>query len=181
MKLENSEYEFEYEEELTTYLDQKGKEAFDETDILKITLWKVARYPHIDNDLLQELNKIAFIKDLSNEEDRKLTVEVLEKLLSPECKGVRLPMASTYLRFRNPNVFQIIDRHVWHQVYKHQKGKEEYIEKKEIKDRIEDYLQYLIDLRALAQKEGLRFFDADRYYYLKDKEAGHIIYPPKQK
>lgn len=174
MAEENSPYEFKYEEELTRYLDNKRKEPFDETDILKITLWKVARYPHVDNDLLQKLNRIAFVKDLSNDEDRRLTEEVLAELL--KCKGVRLPMASTYLRFRNPNVFQIIDRHVWYQVYGY-----EYLEKRDIKDRINDYFEYLEKLRAQAKKDNVKFFDADRYYYKIDKESGHIIYPKKQK
>lgn len=168
MKMENSKYDFGYEEDLTRYLDGKGQEPFDETDILKITLWKVARYPHIDNDILQKLNKIAFIKDLSNDEDRKITEEVLTELLKR--KGVRLPMASTYLRFRNPHVFQIIDRHVWYQVYH-----TEYVEKSKIDESIKDYFQYLKDLQDLAMREGIRFFDADRHYYMQDKKDGHII------
>ena len=168
MKIENSDYEFKYEEDLTKYLDNKVQEPFDETDILKITLWKVARYPHVEKELLLKLNRIAFVKDLSNEEDRRLTEEVLTELL--QRKGVRLPMASTYLRFRNPNVFQIIDRHVWYQVYGY-----EYIEKRDIKERINDYFEYLEKLRARTEADRIRFFDADRYYYLRDKKSGHKI------
>ena len=39
----------------------------------------------------------------------------LENVL--ECKGIDLAMASTILRFRNPNVFQIIDKRAYRAVY----------------------------------------------------------------
>jgi hypothetical protein len=42
---------------------------------------------------------------------------ILAALLA--ARGVDLPMASTFLRFRNPSVFQIIDRHAWVAVGRH--------------------------------------------------------------
>lgn len=37
--------------------------------------------------------------------------EILRKLLMTP--GIRLPMASTILRFKNPNVYQIIDQRAY--------------------------------------------------------------------
>jgi len=87
-----------------------------------------------------------------------------------ECKGVRLPMASTYLRFRNPSVFQIIDQRVWHQLYDNE------YENSYNKDvQIKKYLQYLKDLQIQCQRDNIHFEIADRYYYLKDIEENHHI------
>lgn len=161
-------FEFNYEPELTGYLDNIGTKDISDVDILKITLWKVARYPHVPLETLSLFNELRGIKDINRTNDRKKAEEVLKLLL--QCKGVRLPMASTYLRFRNPNVFQIIDRHVWYQVYG-----DEYVESNKVDEQITKYFKYLEDLRIRCNKDGIKFFDADRYYYLKDKEEGHKI------
>lgn len=164
----NNNYSFNYEPELTGYLDNIGYVPFDKTDIYKITLWKVARVPHISDGILNELNSLAYVKSIDDIKEKKHIVAVLQNLL--KCKGVRLPMASTYLRFRNPTIFQIIDRHVWYQVYH-----EEYVESSNIDVQVSKYLDYLRDLRNLSKKEGVKFFDADRYFYMKDKKEGHKL------
>ena len=158
--------EFKYEQQLTSYLDNLGEKAFDEMDILKITLWKVARFPHVDQELIHQINILAYITDLNNKKERKLTKGVLKKLLN--CKGVRLPMASTYLRFRNPKVFQIIDRHMWKQIMFDEFGK--YIDSNDAEKQIETYFKYLEVLRKRCVTDKVRFEDADRIYYLKDKQ-----------
>lgn len=158
--------EFKYEPELTTYLDMLGTQEMNSEDLLKITLWKVARFPHIEDDLRYQLNSLAYIKDLSNPKEKELTEGVLCKLL--KCKGVRLPMASTYLRFRNPHVFQIIDRHMWKQIMLDENGK--YKESNEYKKMAHIYFQYLEKLREKCKKDNVDFFYADRVYYLADKK-----------
>ena len=171
----NDSLTFDYELDLTGYLDGIGQVDFDEMDILKITLWKVQRFPHINVNVLENLNKLKDVKDIDADKER--ISAVLKDFLSNDCKGVRLPMASTYLRFRNPNVFQILDRRVWHWVYQNDEDekKREYTESIIVNEQIEKYLKYLRDLRKLAKKDGVRFCDADRYYYLKDKKEGHLI------
>lgn len=164
-----------YQPELTKELDTIGIRDMTFEDIHKITLWKVARFPNVSNTTLEQLNNMSKVKSIENPQDRINIKETLKSLLN--CSGVRLPMASTYLRFRNPEVFQIIDRHVWHQVYKgNDEGvEEEYTESKTLDEQIDKYLKYLHDLRELAEKDGVRFFDADRFYYWKDKKDGHLI------
>lgn len=168
LSLYNNGLKDKYEPELTKELDNIGSRAFSHDDIHKITLWKVARFPHIDNDLLKKLNALANINDLNNLKERQQTRDVLEKLL--KCSGVRLPMASTYLRFRNPNVFQIIDRHVWHQIMD-----KEYQELNSVKERVKIYFRYLNALKRRCKKDGVDFLEADRVYYWKDKKEGHKI------
>lgn len=162
-------YKFEYETELTTRLDNIGTRKFDEKNILEMTLWKLSRYPHIDNNVLKKINSLASIAEIEGNKNQKKVCDTLRVLL--QCKGVRLPMASTYLRFRNPSVFQIIDQRVWHQLYD-----SEYENSYNYDVQIAKYLKYLHDLRNLCQKDGVPFEIADRYYYLKDIEENHHIH-----
>ena len=161
--------EYKYEPELTTYLDQLGTREMSSEDLLKITLWKVARYPHFDDKLRHQLNSLAYIKDLSIPKEKKLAEDVLYKLL--KCKGIRLPMASTYLRFRNPHVFQIIDRHMWKQIMFGEYGK--YKESNDYKHMVFVYFQYLEKLREMCKRDNVDFFYADRIYYLADKRKNN--------
>ena len=57
--------------------------------------------------MINEINTISSWKVLNKEK----TCEILTSLL--KTKGVQLAMASTILRFRNPNIFQIIDQRVY--------------------------------------------------------------------
>jgi hypothetical protein len=69
-------------------------------------------------------------------------------------RGVDLPMASTFLRFRNPRVFQIIDRHAYRAIsgndYPLYPGSKD-------EEKIELYLCYLDDLVDLARSKNLEF------------------------
>lgn len=161
----------ENQQKLNDELDSIGTRDFTCEDIHKMTLWKVQRFPYIKPEALSSLNKLKSIKSLENEKDELLARTTLKQLLG--CSGVRLPMASTYLRFRNPNVFQIIDRHVWYQV----KHDEEYIYEKRRSDdeRIDDYFSYLKELRALCEQDGKDFSNADSIYYWQDIDQGHKI------
>ena len=81
--------------------------------------------------------------------------------------GVDLPMASTFLRFRNPRTFQIIDRHAYRAVTGndyplHSKSKSE--------SKIDLYFRYLDDLVELARIKNLEFHTLDRVLYLFDKQ-----------
>ena len=77
-------------------------------------------------------------------------------------------MASTFLRFRNPVVFQIIDRHAYRAVY----GRDyKLYTQTSLKKKIEVYFGYLDDLRSLCEKNGLKFETVDRVLYVFDKET----------
>ena len=95
--------DFKYQLELTEDLDNlNGDYSFTFNDLYKITLWKVSRFPIIKPKALDALNNLANYAALNAAKDAARVA--LTELL--ECKGVRLAMASTYLRFRNPKVFQ---------------------------------------------------------------------------
>ena len=165
--------EFQYQLELTKYLDNlDGNYSFTKDDIYKITLWKVGRFPNISQEALIAFNKLANYNSLYT---AKVDVEIaLTELL--KCKGVRLPMASTYLRFRNPKVFQIIDWHVWNQVKIWDKSGtlNQYPDElatynQDASKQIKLYFDYLKVLRDMCGYYRVKFEDADRIFYLKDK------------
>jgi hypothetical protein len=77
-----------------------------------------------------------------------------------------LPMASTLLRFRNPDVFQIIDRHAYRAVYR--KDSPLYPQSS-VKAKIDLYFRYLDDLVELAVSKRVEFRMLDRALYEFDK------------
>ena len=95
---------------------------------------------------------------------------VVESLLNVH--GIDLPMASTFLRFRNPKVFQIIDRHAYRalcgEVYPL------YVQSPTAR-KLEIYFDYLDRLRALCVGKGLRFETADRVLYVFDKKKNGAL------
>ncbi|OII59456.1 hypothetical protein BIW19_00170 [Pseudomonas putida] len=102
---------------------------------------------------------------------------MLRKLLSSP--GIRLPMASTILRFLNPNVFQIIDDRVFRVLLP---GHRRYPNKpvnggkldNYIKTSIDTYFNYLDAMHEVAS-EKLPFHLADRILYQLDIELGNKI------
>ncbi len=94
---------FNYQSTLTKELDSLSGD-FDKIVLNQIVLWKVNRYPLICDSTISVLNKIGDKQSnfsLDNEKDREIASEALKLLL--KSKGVKLPMASTILRFKNPN------------------------------------------------------------------------------
>lgn len=85
------------------------------------------------------------------------------------CSGVQLPMASTFLRFRNPRLFQIIDQHV----YRLLTGKELSLPLSNLhsnKEKIcQFYFSYLEDLKRKCNELEIPFEKADRILYKADK------------
>jgi thermostable 8-oxoguanine DNA glycosylase len=96
---------------------------------------------------------------------------VVESLLTVH--GIDLPMASTFLRFRNPKVFQIIDRHAYRALY----GKDYplYVHSPTGR-KLEIYFGYLDRLRSLCVKKGLRFEIADRVLCVFDKKKNGALH-----
>lgn len=163
-KLVKSDKDFTYQNELTTKLDSNTN-LFNQDIINEIVLWKVNRYAKLDDETLLLINEI---ENDSTELDIEKTKDILKKLLLT--KGIQLPMASTILRFRNKNIYQIIDQRVFRIIYQDKTLKiSTYPSEKNIKVQIDIYLNYLSELRILCQKLQISFCDADRILYMADK------------
>ena len=154
--IENTSYD--YQSELTSKLDGLDTD-FDQNTINEIVLWKVNRYVSLDTKTIELINGIKNDAQLNEE----LTRKILRRLL--ETKGVRLAMASTILRFRNPKIYQIIDQRVYRFIY----GEELKYPLNDIDKQIEIYLDYLQKLKEVCEKYNIMFEKADRIFYSMDK------------
>lgn len=157
--IQNSNYE--YQTELTSKLDSLNSD-FDQEILNEIVLWKVNRFGAFDSDAIDLINKI---KKTDTQIDTTLTEEILRKLLHKDQKGVRLAMASTILRFKNPTIYQIIDQRVYRFIY----GKELKYSETNINEQITVYIEYLNKLRQVCLGHNIQFEKADRVFYSMDK------------
>jgi hypothetical protein len=160
---------YSYQLDLTNKLDKSKIQPADQNLINEIVLWKTNRYVKLDNDTLALLNHSDMQADTFNE---SFTGKILMKLLST--KGVRLPMASTILRFRNPNIYQIIDQ----RAYRFSMGEELKLGDNKnniqvINSHIDLYIKYLDRIRKIADDRGLDFSIIDRVLYFMDKKHNH--------
>ncbi len=134
---------------------------FDQDIINQIVLWKVNRYAKLDDETFNLLN--SFNKK-SNSFSEELLKELLNKLLNT--KGIRLPMASSMLRFKNPNLFQIIDQRVYRIIY----WKEFNLSSMKTDEIIVLYIKYLKKLREICDEYNIDFKLSDRILYMIDKK-----------
>lgn len=158
---------YDYQPDLTKKLDNLHDVPFTQSIINEIVLWKVNRYVFIDNEILENTNKL---KNLTQGEHRQAE-SVLETLLIKDkdiVRGVDLPMASTILRFRNPKVFQIIDRHAYRALYDEDFS---LYKLKSIDQKVSTYFKYLDDIIDLCRKKNLEFQIIDRLLYEFDKKV----------
>jgi hypothetical protein len=150
--------DYSFQPELTEKLDAL-ESKFDQKTINEIVLWKVNRYAQVSDNCLNLLNRI----DPNSEQiDEGITKEILNQLLST--KGIRLPMASTILRFKAPNIYQIYDQRVFRYLYGFNSTSSTVIEKQ-----INTYIKYLKDLRKECQINDIQFTLSDRILYQADK------------
>ena len=158
---------FEFQPDLTVKLDAVAG-PFNQEIINEIVLWKINRYAKLKEHSLSLLNRVS-----SDDKtiDVKLTKEILHSLLGE--RGIRLPMASTILRFKNPNIYQIIDQRVFRFI----NGKEyrSSFSENKIEEEIELYLNYLSKLRVVSDKHKINFSKADRVLYNADKDLNKDI------
>lgn len=150
--------EYNFQPLLTQKLDNV-KSDFNQELINEIVLWKTNRYAELNNETLNLINKIDRKSEFI---DSALTGEILMHLL--ETKGIRLPMASTILRFRNPKIYQIIDQRVYRMIY----GTALKL-KTNLNDNIIQYLDYLTELRKVCDLYKIPFTESDRILYEYDK------------
>ena len=150
---------YKYQLELTSKLDDLNSD-FNQEIINEIVLWKVNRYSFLDDETLALLNQI-------NKEDEvlkvELTTQILTKLLNT--KGIQLAMASTILRFKNPDIYQIIDQ----RVYRFISGNNLPVYFSTIEKQIELYIDYLEKLNQVCIEKEIEFRLSDRIIYELDK------------
>lgn len=152
---------YQYQPELTKRLDKLKSRQLTQTLVNEIVLWKIDRYVAPSGKTMRSLNKL---KRLKRGEHRKAKVAI-ENLLSES--GIGLPMASTLLRFRNPNAFQIIDRHAYRAVY----GRKYTLTKKSpLKAQMDTYFQYLDYLIVISKRKSVDYKLLDRVLYVFDRK-----------
>lgn len=154
---------YDYQPELTRRLD-KHSEDFDQAIINDITLWKVNRYPVIKSELLADLNAI---KKSDKCYDEPKIHDLLIRLLA--CRGIQLPMASTYLRFKNPSLFQIIDQRVYRAIYGKEMALPGAYNVANRKKLVTIYFAYLCALRKRCATLDIPFEESDRILFNADK------------
>lgn len=164
-KFHPSDSEFEYQKDLTEKLDNITDD-FDDDVINKIILWKLNRYALIPSECITKINTID---PLSQTLDVGLTREILGILL--RVKGIRLPMASTILRFKNKNLYQIIDQRVYRIINDKNFPLSSVKSQAHIDKQIDMYLKYLQDLKAICMQNNIDFSSADRVLYMADKRV----------
>ena len=101
--------------------------------------------------------------------EKEYTREILRLLLSEENKGIRLPMASTILRFKNPSIYQIIDQRVYRLFYGESLKLPTYNSEAAREKQVKMYLDYLGDLRKACTRFSIPFEVSDRDFYKADK------------
>jgi thermostable 8-oxoguanine DNA glycosylase len=153
--------QYNYQSELTGRLDDLENTAIDQSLIDEIVLWKVNRYVRISDDNIAQIERLKVLQA----GEHKKSDEVLRVLLN--VNGVDLPMASTILRFTNPKVFQIIDRHAYRAVY----GKKyPAYQSTPAARKISLYFDYIDELIELCKLKALTFTTIDRLLYIFDKK-----------
>lgn len=160
--------EFKYQEELTNKLDAYSDE-FNQDVINEIVLWKVNRYAKLPDEAFKLLNKISANETVLTTEQKDIARKLLFILLETKTKGIQLPMASTILRFRNKNLFQIIDQRVYRILYGESLVLKPYKTEQVIKHEIKMYFDYLDKLKGECEKREIPFPESDRILYMADK------------
>ena len=85
-------------------------------------------------------------------------------------------MASTILRFKNPNIYQIIDQRVYRLIYKNkQLTINAYPSDKNLNYQIELYIKYLTELKKVCDSLKIPFKESDRILYMADKRVNKGI------
>lgn len=165
--------DYKYQPALTTKLDGSVGESLTRERAYEIVLWKVNRWVDFSDELLSLLDQARTISDLNDPADEAKARLILGQLL--RTRGVRLPMASTLLRFINDAVFAVIDKRAFHQAYGGEAILRENVGTKWTDDLVEadaaQYFGYLARLREIGAERGLEFRLLDRILYQEDKKT----------
>ncbi|ABO55094.1 hypothetical protein LA345_13130 [Burkholderia vietnamiensis] len=144
-------------------------ETLNRSMFYEMVLWKLSRFVWIDDDVLASLSAARTIAPGEHRKAETLLRDLLR------AKGVRLPMASTFLRFMNAETFQIIDERAFRMVLPSEEipAPTGETRTKGYLDRCcKLYFRYLDALREISG-EALPFSQADRVLYQLDKALGN--------
>jgi len=153
---------YKYQPTLTAKLDNVEMTRFTQTLVNEIVLWKIDRFVQLTDELLAEIENVKTLSH-GKHRDAEFLIHSLLKI-----RGVDLAMASTILRFRNPTVFQIIDRHAYRAVYG---SKLPLYSTSPPMKKIGVYFDYLDELIRLCATRNLEFGTVDRILYQFDKDT----------
>lgn len=152
---------YKYIPALTKKLDNLQNKILDQGIINEIVLWKVNRYVEIPEAIFSELDKAKELKNGQHRNAEDLLIALFQ------VRGIDLPMASTLLRFGNPEVFQIIDRHAYRAIF----GKTYSLyTSSNINKKVNIYFNYIDELIELCKLKNLEFRTIDRLLYVFDKQ-----------
>ncbi|MGF6411528.1 hypothetical protein [Paraburkholderia sp. MM5482-R1] len=163
---------YKYLPEITAKIDNTPNDGLNQQRLFEIALWKVNRYPVLSDELLAELWALKNLAPGVHRGAKKTLCAMLA------CRGIQLPMASTFLRFVNPKAFQIYDeraaRMLWGPGHAAAPNKSASRVAEYIEAAADHYFEYLDDLRAICSPE-LPFESADRILYQLDIELGNKL------
>ena len=151
---------YEYQPELTTIVDRHAAAPWTQERVNEIVLWKVNRYVRLSSYVLRSLNAVRRLHPREHRQAAPLLATLLRT------HGIDLAMASTLLRFRNPEVFQIIDRRAYRAVFG--KPYRLYFATPDATKQ-KTFFEYIDRLHELAESRNLPFRDMDRILYVFDK------------
>ncbi len=163
--------EYDYHPTLTAELDALDSVEFNHELFYKIVLWKLSRFPDITDTLMAELKNVAAIPAKEHEKARNTLTALLKT------PGIALPMASTVLRFLNPDTFQIIDDRAYRVLMPDAPkypAKPRNITQGYLDRSVTLYFNYLSRLHEVAT-DTLPFAMADRILYQLDIKLGNKI------
>lgn len=175
-----TEVPFDYLPELTDELDKLHNKDLKISDIYTITLWKIYRYPKVNEEIIKELNSLRRLKHFNE----KRTRAILNLMLHTQ--GIGLAMASTYLRFTNPKIYPIIDTRALRAAFDYERTNDK---EKTISDhrkseslyeqQIDLYIKYVNKLMEFSKTDyhGLKidFENLDRFLYDIDEKSGFLL------
>jgi hypothetical protein len=158
--------EYHHQPVLTGRLDNLLNVEINQELLNEIVLWKVNRYVCMTSELERDIGRLKGLKPGQHRRGESVLAALLD------IHGVDVAMASTILRFRNPPVFQILDRHAYRALY----GLDFPLNTKSSDQRkIDLYFRYVDDLRALCVARGLAFETVDRVLYIFDKRMNGTL------
>jgi hypothetical protein len=164
---------YHYQPRLTERLDKLT--SLDERTLNEIVLWKVNRYVQLDSVMIDELNGLR--RGMLNDCDRGIAKDLLGRLIT--VGGVKLPMASTILRFVNCDCFAIFDWRAHEVVFPADKRlsvPHGNLSERQIKSQCDLYFRYLDVVfdrwnQFHHANIDLSFCDMDRLLYQLSKEV----------
>jgi len=155
--------DYNYQPFLTDKLTNKPLDKINQNWINEVVLWKLNRYVKLEEETIELLNSPAM---LAGSFDESFTRIILKKLLTTH--GIRLAMASTLLRFRNPAFYQILDQRAYRFVYGHSLNLKTGVTDGAFNQQIDLYIGYLQKLHEISIEKNWRFEELDQILYLLD-------------